>query len=71
MQTDAHKEVKKNYCRWSRRFDQQSFRTSCSSIEELGRVYVSLMDGEKAVCFWRGRAAEFTDLNPKMKWIPL
>jgi hypothetical protein len=38
----------------------------------MGRVYVFLMDGEDAVCFWRGECKDFADPNPPcMKWCAL
>lgn len=69
--TDALKEVKAGYCRWSRRFEQVLFKTSYSSVEEMERIYVYLMDGDYPVCYWQGDVSEFIDPNPQYKWIPL
>lgn len=37
----------------------------------MGNVYVYLMEGDKPICFWKGKAADFTDPDPKYKWIQL
>jgi hypothetical protein len=29
------------------------------------------MDGDKPICYWRGKVSEFIDPNPIYKWIPL
>ena len=66
------KECKESYCRWSERIDPVSFKCPYKSIEELDRVYVYLMDGNEPICFWKGLAKDFTDINPKRyQWLPL
>jgi hypothetical protein len=37
----------------------------------LGKAFVYLMDGLKPICYWRGLASEFTEPDPKNRWIPL
>ena len=59
LETQKPKESKDNYCRWSQRFDAQIFKGPYKSIEELDRIYVYLMDGSEAVCFWKGLCSEF------------
>ena len=29
------------------------------------------MDGDKPICYWRGKTSDFTDRNPAFKWYPL
>lgn len=48
------KESKENYCRWSERIEPKTFSGPYKSVEELDRVYVYLMDGNDAICFWKG-----------------
>lgn len=47
------------------------FKGPYKSIEELGKVYVYLLDGEDPICFWSGLASEFTEPNAKNRWLPL
>jgi hypothetical protein len=68
--SDAPVEVKENYCRWSKRFDQATFSAVYTSIEDLERVYIYLMDGDNAVCFWKGLIKDFQDPNPQFVWLP-
>lgn len=65
------REQKKDYIRWSKRFEQQLYRSPCRTLNELDRVYVYLMEGDKPICFWRGKVSEFTDPNPVYRWIAL
>jgi len=42
------------------------------TVEELGRIYVYLMDGNVPICYWFGKAKDFMELNPeKYIWIAL
>jgi hypothetical protein len=29
------------------------------------------MDGSHPICYWQGRAKDFMDPNPKIRWVPL
>ena len=71
IQTKTAIEQKGNYNRWSERLPVSTFKGPYKSIEELGRIYVYLMDGEEPICFWKGLAADFTDPNPAYRWLPL
>lgn len=62
-------EEKHSYNRWSDRLQQQTFNSSYQSIDEMEKVFVYLMDGDKQVCFWKGDIAQFKDPNPKFKWL--
>lgn len=42
-----------------------------SSPKEMDKVFVYLMDGDEAICYWNGKASDFVDPNPKNKWIHL
>ena len=35
----------------------------------MDRVMIYLMDGDKPICYWKGQATDFTDPNPKTRWI--
>lgn len=37
----------------------------------MDKVYVYLMEGDKPICFWKGKVSEFTDPNPVYRWIPM
>lgn len=66
METDKPVETKKNYCRWTKRFDPQEFEAVYTDIADLDMIYVYLMDGSKPVCYWKGKATDFKDPNPKL-----
>ncbi len=62
---------KGNYNRWNERFPLQVVKGPYKSIDELGRVYVYLMDGDEPICFWKGLASEFTNPDAQSRWVPL
>ena len=64
IETGKPKEHKDQYCRWSERFDVQRFKAPYKSMEELERVYIYLMSGSDAICFWKGNCADYLDPNP-------
>lgn len=64
-------EQKGNYNRWSNRIQPTTFKGPYKSLQELGRLYVYLMDGDDPVCFWQGMVSDFTNPNPEIKWLPL
>ena len=60
LQTDGSMHDKEeNYCRWNKRFDLQTIKTVYPSVEEMGRIYVYLLDGSNPICFWKGNIADF------------
>lgn len=64
-------EQKGNYNRWSTRTAATSFKGPYKNIDELGRVYIYLMDGDVPICFWQGLASEFLNPNAEQRWLPL
>jgi hypothetical protein len=54
LETTDPKEFKDKYCRWGQRFETTTFKAPYKSVEELDRVYIYLMDGNDAICFWKG-----------------
>jgi len=42
-----------------------------TSIEEIEKVFVYLMDGDTPVCFWKGDLTDFINPDPDYKWLPL
>ena len=64
-------EQKGNYNRWSNRTAVTLFKGPYKSLEEIGKVFIYLLDGDVPVCFWSGPASEFADPNPTPRWIPL
>jgi hypothetical protein len=45
-------EQKGNYNRWSERSAVTSFKGPYKNINELGRVYIYLLDGDVPICYW-------------------
>ena len=43
--------------------------TAYRSLKDMDKVFVYLMDDDKAVCYWKGDVAEFSDPNAKFKWL--
>jgi len=69
-ETDAPKEKKKGYCRWSQRSEGKKFTGPYKTLEELDRIYVYLMDGSDPICYWRGQVADFINPDPEFRWLP-
>lgn len=63
------KEDKGTYSRWSERYNQQTIQTIYQSVEEMDKVFVYLMEGDSPICYWKGSVTEFTDPDPKFRWI--
>jgi hypothetical protein len=63
------KEDKGTYSRWSERYNQQTIQTIYQSVEEMDKVFVYLMEGDSPICYWKGGVTEFTDPDPKFRWI--
>lgn len=45
--------------------------TEYQSIEEMDKIFVYLMEGDKPICYWSGKVTEFTDPNPKFRWLTM
>ena len=45
--------------------------TEYQSIEEIDKIYVYLLQGERPICYWTGKLSEFTDPNPKFRWLTM
>ena len=39
------------------------------TVEQMENIFVYLMDGSTPICYWKGKVSEFTDPNPKMRWL--
>lgn len=71
IQTESPKESKSGYNRWSERFQKRVMKTVYPTIKQMENIFVYLMDGSTPICFWKGKVSEFTDPNPKYRWIIL
>jgi hypothetical protein len=38
--------------------------------ENIGKVFVYLMNGDDPICFWKGSVLEFFNPSPMFKWYP-
>ena len=52
LDSKAAIEQKGNYNRWSERSAVTVFKGPYKNIDELGRVYIYLLDGDNPICFW-------------------
>ncbi len=59
MVTDNPLESKENYCRYNKRFEAQTFSTVYTSVEDLEKIFVYLLDGETPICYWKGLLKDF------------
>jgi hypothetical protein len=71
LTTDAPVESKQNYCRWSKRFDTQAINTVYTTVEDLEKIFIYLMDGDKPICYWKGQCSDFLNPDPSYIWLPL
>jgi len=71
MMTDWPKEAKNGYNRWSERFQKTTMKTPYTTIEQMQTLFVYLMDGSNPICFWKGKVSDFTDPDPKYRWLIL
>lgn len=58
-----------NYNRWNKRFAQDTIKLPYVNLDDIGTIFVYLMDGKTPICYARFKALDFTDPNPKTKWI--
>jgi hypothetical protein len=65
--SNAPVEEKGSYCRWSHR-DSKDVDCIYREFGTMDKVFLYLMDGEKAISFWKGSVSDFKDPNPKFKW---
>jgi hypothetical protein len=41
------------------------------TTENVGKVFVYLMDGDDPVCYWKGSILDFFNPDPAVKWFAL
>ena len=71
LKTGKPKKRSGGYCSWNQRFDEQVWEAPYRSLEEVGSVFVYLMDGDTPVCFHRAPASDFEGPEPPLRWVPL
>lgn len=71
LTTTDPKEAKNGYNRWSERFNKTTMKTPYPTIEQMENIFVYLMDGKHAICYWKGKVSDFTDPNPAYRWLIL
>ena len=69
LMTSDPKEHKAGYNRWSERFPKTIFKATYPTIEQMENIFVYLMSGNTPICYWKGKVSEFTDPNPKYRWL--
>lgn len=68
--SDKPIEKKENYCRYSQRFVVDKVEMPYQSNENIGKVFVYLMDGDDPICYWKGGVLEFLNPSPEFRWLP-
>jgi len=64
VKTSNPSTYKEGYCRWGERLENKAFKLPFKNDDNIGRVYVYLLDGDKPICYWRGRVTDFLNPNP-------
>ena len=63
---------KVGYNRWSWRLNRTPFKSHFNSLATMDRVYIYLIDEKgEHVCYWKGKAADFSNKNPEYQWISM
>lgn len=61
-----------NYNRWKHRFPQETVKLPYVDVKDIGKVYVYLMNGKDAICYYVADIEKFIDPNPSnYSWIEL
>ncbi len=71
LKTDDPKIAQGNYHRWGQRFQQLTYKFSYLDLFDIGKVFVYLMKGTDAICFYKADIEEFQNPDPEWKWIQL
>ena len=71
MKTDKPVFAENTYNRWNTRFKQTSFKAPYTDVYDIGRAYVYLMSGDKAISYFKTDIEEFMNPNPQWKWFEL
>ena len=69
-ETNKPIESARNYCRFNQRFEANDVKFPYKTNDNIGKVFVYLMNGKDPICFWKGSVLDFFDKDPKMQWFP-
>ena len=56
---------------WRLKPTERRFQSYFHTLEAMEKVFVYLMDGDKAICYWKGNVPDLADLNPEYKYYAL
>jgi hypothetical protein len=59
LKTDDPKIAQGNYHRWGQRFQQLTYKFSYLDLFDIGKVFVYLMKGTDAICFYKADIEQF------------
>ena len=71
LKTPSPKKYKNGFSFWNVRFGEKIWECPYPSVEAMPDVWIYIMNGDKPICFYRGKPEDFTDPNPDMVWVPL
>lgn len=71
FKTDEPKLQQGYYNRWSHRFQQTTIKSVYKDLYDIGKVYIYLMSGSDAICYYKADIEDFKSPNPEWKWIQL
>lgn len=71
LTTDVPKIQEGNYNRWSHRFNLQTFKSVYKDLYDIGKIYIYLMSGNDAICYYKADIEEFMNPDPEWKWVQM
>ena len=70
--TTSKPEYRNNgYCFWNHRFKETVYKAPYKSVDKIGTIFIYLLDGDDAICYYKGEAKDFTDPHAQLHWVPL
>ena len=52
LETRKPMQYAEGYCFWNQRFDENTWNSPYHTLEDMGRVYIYLMEGDDPICYW-------------------
>ena len=71
LKTEKAAVQENTYTRWSTRFKQQTYKSPYQFLEDIGKVFVYLMQGDRAICYFYDDIENFGNPNPEYRWVEL
>lgn len=53
------------------RFKQTTFKAPYVDGQDIGRVFVYILQGDNPICYFKADVKDFFDPNPQVKWVEM